>query len=119
MLFLLLFPVCSRSAVGISDSSKVPDYRFSASSIFGDSYLPYKARLNMQSHGWAPKRNEKANSWLQVDLGNAFIVCAIATQGSNVFNEWAKKYKVKLTMDGETWQYYRENSVVKVCSLCC
>ena len=109
------FLVCSNSPAGLFDSDKIPDYRISASTYYGNGYQPYNARLNQALYGWAPSSYNKSNSWLRIDLGNAFIICSIATQGTNYFySEWIKKYKLNLSMGSLTWQNYQENGTSKV-----
>ena len=108
------FKVCSKSAVGISETSRVPDYRFSASSSYDQRYRPYKARFGA-NYGWTP--SDRTNSWLQIDLGGAHRICAIATKGSGTNYEWATEYKVNLTLDNVIWQLYRQggqNEVSKI-----
>ena len=105
---------CLGSAVGVDESDTIPNYRFIASSYFDGRYKPYKARIRA-SPGWTTKRNAKINSWLKIDLGNAFAICAIETLGSATHTERVTKYKLRLSMDNVTWQYYQENGFDKVC----
>ena len=108
------FPVCSSSAVGVDVSATIPDYRFTASSYFNFNYKPSKARLSARP-GWTTLRAAKSNSWLKIDLGNAFTICAVRTAGSSEDSERVTKYKLRLSKDNVTWWYYQENGSDKVC----
>ena len=109
---------CYQSEIGVSKKETVPDYRFSASSFFDKRYAPYNARLNGQT-GWGPARSDIKTSSLNIDLGNAYILCAVETQGYGIIGEnyeWTKEYKLKVSMDNDTWQGYQEGERDKVYS---
>jgi hypothetical protein len=92
----------------------VPDHRFAATSVFDNNYLPYKGRLGVIS-AWAPKTNLVANDYLQIDLGDVFYICAVATQGSGHSpNEYVKKYKVLYSTNNNQWTTYSESGAEKV-----
>ena len=60
---------------------------------------PYMARLH-GSKGWIPEVSHKDSDYLEIDLGAAYMLCAIATQGSDSF--WVTQYRLTLSMDGVT-----------------
>lgn len=65
---------------------------------------------------WCTKTNQIKADYLEVDMGAVHSVCAVATQGPR--NEvWVKSYKLQLSTDGVTWNFYDENNVEKVCKL--
>ena len=103
---------CSGQSVGVTDSSIIPDYRFSASSSRGGNE-PSKGRLR-GSKAWVPSSNNKADDYLQIDLRSVYIVCAVETQGNPSSNEWTKTYKVKTSFDNVKWTTYREGNTEKV-----
>ena len=103
----------------MADRSIVPGSSFTASSYYSTSsydtrYAPYNARLNLNLAGWTTSGAEKDSGWLQVDLGVANSICAIATQGSATAIEWTKKYSLSLSRDGITWNFYRDSGKIKV-----
>ena len=94
----------------------VPDSSFSATSEYDNSYKASNGRLNATS-AWIPSDNNKADDYLQIDLGYEFIICAVATQGNAKVpgaNEWTTKYKIRLSLDGATFVTYQENNFDKV-----
>ena len=99
-------------AVGVAVRATVPDHRFTASSSYDSRYRPWTARLG-GSQGWGPLSNDRTNPWLQIDLGNNYFICAIATQGFAGVNEWTTKYKLKLSSDHKVWEYYKEGGTEK------
>ena len=85
-----------------------------ASSTYGND-LPHYGRLNgKRSNGvWCTKARQIKGDYLQVDIGAVHSVCALATQGPR--NEiYTTSYKLQLSTDGVTWNFYNENNVEKV-----
>jgi len=77
--------------------------------------LPHFGTLNRTRHNgvWCTAKNQIDEDYLQVDMGAVHSVCAVATQGPR--NElWVKSFKLQLSTDGVTWNFYRENDVEKV-----
>ena len=91
----------------------VPDSSFSALSEYNNWYNASNGRLNGTS-AWAPSVNNNSNDYLEIDLGYEFIICAVATQGYPLLNEWTTKYKIQLSLDRTTFVTYQENNVDKV-----
>ena len=102
---------CNNHPVGLQDSSKIPDYRFTASSS-GTNKVPSLGRLNGDK-AWLPS-TKNADEFLQVDLGSIYFVCSVATQGAPKAHEWTKTYKIKTSLDNLNWTTYAEDNVVKV-----
>ncbi|KAK3755604.1 hypothetical protein QZH41_017598 [Actinostola sp. cb2023] len=106
--------VCTKMSVGLSYSIVVPDHRFTASSYYDHRYEPRYARLVTSSHAWGPK-TRAGSDWLQIDLGSVVYLCAVATQGAGAFaNDFAKTYKLRVSMDNINWEYYQQNNADKV-----
>ena len=98
---------------GVANASIIPDSSFTASSHYDNKdYLPQFARFSSENIGWAPKHSN--NAFLQIDLGIVRSICAIATKGDNRYHEWVTLYKLQLSLDGTTWNYYQENNIDKV-----
>ena len=104
--------------IGVADPTITPDSSFTASSSFSSYYEPHFARLRGSKRGWSPTTSDRdsKNSFLQIDLGAVYSICAVATQGENGnhFNEWTKSYKLQFSLTGSTWAYYKENGTDKV-----
>ena len=103
---------CTGEAVGISSSSTIRDYRFSASSTLSSS-RPSNGRLN-GVNAWIPSSNSNSNDYLQIDLGSVYFVCGVATQGNPSADDWTKMYKIETSIDNTNWEFYTEDNAVKV-----
>jgi len=98
----------------VADRNIIPDDRMTASSTYSAD-LPHYGRLNgTRSNGvWCTEVRQIKEDYLQVDMGAVHSVCAVATQGPR--NEiYTTGYKLQLSTDGVTWNFYKENNVVKV-----
>lgn len=106
------------------ESGLISDLQIGASSRWDSNHAPSQGRLNYKettskSGAWAAAHN-KVNQWLQIYLGSA-IITRVATQGRNynpswpygVHTQWVTKYKLQYSNDGVTFQYYKEQGVVK------
>ena len=92
-------------AVGM-ESRAIPDSSITASVYYSKGYEPYNARLNIQPGGgsygvWAGKN--RADEYLQVDLGKLKDIRKVATQGRANKNQWVKRYKLQYSVDGSQW----------------
>ena len=86
-----------------------------ASTFHSRSHQPPYGRLNENRGygGWCPKTNSDRTDYLQVDMGAAHFVCAVATQGMKG-GVWVTSYKLHLSSDGATFTAYKENNAEKV-----
>ena len=109
-------------AVGVANSSIVPDNRFSASSEYDTRrYKASNARLN-GVWGWGPTNSGKDDAYLQIDLGTVYTIYAIATQGNGGTDgkggggddEWVKMYKLKILSVKGLWSFYKAGSTIQV-----
>ncbi|KAL9970494.1 hypothetical protein ACROYT_G022879 [Oculina patagonica] len=102
--------------IGVADRSAIPDYRMTASSIYDGHYYPYYGRLHVNRGfgGWCPRPPYSGTDYLQVDMGTVRSVCGVATQGGGGHSEWTTRYKIYISINGVTWNAYKENNVVKV-----
>lgn len=95
----------------------IPDCSFSASTYYSRWYRPWFARLErnkLYDHGWAPRSTDDLNDYLQIDLLYDYVICAVATQGARNIDEWTTKYKIQLSLDGATFNIYKEDNNEKV-----
>ncbi|XP_068684957.1 retinoschisin-like [Montipora foliosa] len=106
------------------ESGLISDLQIRASSQWNSNHAPNQGRLNYKettskAGAWVAACNN-SNQWLQICLGNA-IITRVATQGRNynrswpygVNTQWVTKYKLQYSNDGVTFQYYKEQGVVK------
>ena len=102
--------------MGVADINTIPDDRITASTIHLYDYRPYYGRLNGKrgnQKAWCPKTNNDRTDYLQVDMGAVRIVCAVGTQGGTA-HTWITSFKLKVSLDGTTFNYYMEDNAVKV-----
>lgn len=104
--------------VGVADRNKIPDSRMTASSVRGPQYLPYYGRLDKSigGGGWCSKNRDTSTDYLQVDLGSVQSVCATKSQGKagRFTRDIVSTYKLYFSLDGVTWNVYKEDNVEKV-----
>ena len=102
--------------VGVADRNKIPDAKMSSSTFYDNRYYPYYGRLRENRSGsrWCPKTVSDRTDYLQVDVGTVRSVCAVATEGVQSHSEWTTSYKLQFSLDGATWNAYKENFKEKV-----
>ena len=98
----------------MTSSDAIPDDSFSASSSYNNNRRPWVGRLNLNSWGWAPETRTNPADYLQIDLLYDYVICAVATQGANIADQWTTKYKIQLSLNGTTFYFYKENNTEKV-----
>ena len=89
-----------------------------ASSYFGSKKhsAKYGRLFNESGYGWFPKKNKRTD-WLQVDLGEVFQVCAVATQGGNYHKLWTTTaFKLLYSSDDRNRKMYKDGNGVDVVS---
>ena len=99
----------------MANNDVVPDSNFTAKSYYqngGTHFWPYFGRLHGTS-GWCVSHSGEKH-WLQVDLGKIYEVCAVATQGNKVAQEWTTLFALSTSLDGVTFTDYMEANQVKV-----
>lgn len=101
-------------AIGLASGGAIPDSSFTASTFYSNVYKPSYGRLNGSGRGWAPKTTTNPADYLQIDLLQNYVICAVATQGANGIDEWTKNYKIQLSLDGTTFFTYKENNIDRV-----
>ena len=87
-----------------------------ASTYYDSNLYPYYGRLNGHRGvgAWCPKTSNDRSDFLQVDMGEEYYVCAVATQGHKQGSHWAKSYKLQLSLQATTWETYSEDGAEKV-----
>ena len=63
--------------------------------------------------GWIVMGAEVGNVWYQNDAGSQISVSGVATQGRKSANQWRKQYKVKVSLDGASWQFVDGDHTVR------
>lgn len=99
--------------MGIFNPSVIPDNHITASSQRGAHYQPSYGRLGSTSNdGWCAKNADRSDDWLQVDLGNTFEVCGIASQGNRNrdIDEWVTAFKISYSLYGSRWELYKDEN---------
>jgi hypothetical protein len=87
--------------LGIFNNKVVPDNSLTSSSIYDNTRSAAEARL-LSNSSWRPRDND-TNPWLQIDLGEIYYVCAVATQGDPNSDERTTKYKIRGSVNNSSW----------------
>ena len=87
-----------------------------ASTYHNTYYYPYYGRLNANrgQGAWCTKTTFDRTDYLQVDMSAVRFVCVMETQGHKSSYVWVTSYKLLFSLDGVTWNTYKENNSVKV-----
>ena len=99
---------------GVADRNTIPDAWMTASTTYGSYYQPYYGRVNGKrgKMQWCPKTTSDRTDYLQVDMGAVHFVCAVATQWAR--DDRTTSYKLHFSLNGVTWNTYKENNALKV-----
>ena len=107
----------SKAGLGL-ENGRILNKQLTASS--GDDTTPF-ARLNFQSTqnvtqgGWIASTTD-SSQWLQIDLYRQTQVGGVVLQGRQDQDEWVTRYKVEVSLDGDTWEYVKDsNGTDEVC----
>ena len=113
----MFFPTeCRIQPLGM-ENREIPNEAVKASSSFGCE--PWQARLNNNETSsscgsWSSSRPLASGQYLQIDLGKQRVVNKIATQGRPIYDQWVTSYQLLFSSNGQNWNKYQNNSVVKV-----
>ena len=99
-------PTCL-SALGFQ-SGTIKDSMMTSSSNWDNNHRAANGRLYFQKGGartgaWSARYN-KANQWLQVDLGKMGKVRMVGTQGRADADQWVMNYWMSYSRDGIFWE---------------
>lgn len=108
---------CRGNAIGM-ESDKISGGGILASSWYSPhaDFLPSQGRLNNKKGSWCPKpEDEDKEPYLQIELPQRFGVCAVATQGSALYNtDYVTEFEIQTSLDRKNWITYKENGTDKV-----
>ena len=88
-----------------------PDTQLTASASYSNTYRPALSRLHEVAEGasWVASGGAP---WIQADLGEAFYIGGVDTQGRANDNQWVTKFTLSYTLD-TTFTQYTEGGVLK------
>lgn len=92
-------------------TGKIPNSRFTASSVWGNeaASMPFRARLDDRWYnGWCSAEGAPLSHFIQVDLGALKVLSGIALQGNHNGSKYLKTYSIEYSGDGIKWQFYRK-----------
>ena len=73
-------------------------------------------RLNLtDGHGWCSRTNSVG--WLQLDLGETFEICGVATQGGTRPSYQVATFKLLYSNDTKQWDWFRDTNGSKMVML--
>ena len=67
-----------------------------------------------EGDGWCAATSRRNNDWLQIDFGDIYVVCAVATQGDVDGNEWVTAFRLFFSLNGKIWNLYRDKRNIAV-----
>ncbi|XP_022790454.1 inactive carboxypeptidase-like protein X2 [Stylophora pistillata] len=109
---------CRDNSLKVEDFQKVSGGGIVASSWFSpySDFAPFQGRLHNQRGAWCSNRPEKdPRPYLQVELPRRTRVCAVATQGSSLYDtDYVTKYEIQTSLDKKNWVTYKENGANKI-----
>lgn len=111
----MLAMVCG--PVGVEDLTRILDKRITASTYHDRHYYPFYGRLNGKrgaAGAWCSRNSDDRTGYLEVDMGSVHVICAVATQGGTGGDIKVTSYKLKLSLDGSTYNFHMEDNTVKV-----
>ena len=94
------------------ENGLIPNERITAFDAYPEDPAIF-GRLNDVRGSWCTSRND-ANKYLQIDLQSLHVICAVSTQGNEIYRTWVEKYTLQLSTDNKRWTDYKENGLVKV-----
>ncbi|XP_028417633.1 uncharacterized protein LOC114542082, partial [Dendronephthya gigantea] len=101
---------CEVVALGM-ENGLISDSQITATSVWNAVLSTRHGRLN-DAASWSARKNDQ-DQWIQIDLGKKDVVAAIATQGRRNYNQWVKTYSVSYSSNGEHFDYYKINGLVR------
>ena len=89
----------------MSDPAIIPDSHMTASSEYRTCFKPAFGRLDgHRGDGWCSQLAKSNREWLQVDLGEIFKICGVASQGDvSGEGEYVSAFKLSFSFDGSHW----------------
>ena len=82
------------------------DDRIKSSSQYNSNHSVKGCKLNKimtngDASAWCAGENDKENPWIQVDLGDEYIINAVSIQGRGDCNQFVKKFRIKYSKTDE------------------
>ena len=92
--------------LGLSDSAKFPNSKFTSSSVTTSSN-PHDVRLN--GNGWCPGEGASPR-WIQVDVGEYRAITMIATLGGTTQSDRVTKFSIMYSEHGTTYEDLKDRA---------
>ena len=93
-------------------TGKIPDSRFTASSVWRneDANMAFRGRLNDRLHysGWCSAEGAPISHFIQVDLGVSKAISGAAIQGNYNGSKYLTNYSIEYSSDGIEWLSYKK-----------
>ena len=115
-LFYLTEGGCGDTPIGVSNDNKIPDSQITSSVFRSSTKTPARnGRLNYtEGPSWCASPTHHS-PYLQIDLGEDYVICAVATQGNSREDTWVKSYQIHYLINGSSqWSIYKEKHKTKV-----
>ena len=100
----------------MTDRNVFPDAQMLSNSVESDYTWARYGRLNLtDGHGWCSMKI--LSVWLQLDLGETFEICGVATQGGTRPSYQVATFKLLYSNDTKQWDWFRDTNGSKMVML--
>ena len=115
---ILVHVGCDNQPLWIEDPVKFPKNRFTAKTYRWSMARPYHARMRVETgYGWQPNIKDMFG-YLQLDIGDRYYVCGIATKGYSRVGEqeWTETYRLVFSEvnSAKTWVIAKDSNLNEV-----
>ena len=90
----------------------IPDFAFTAKSVWNSDFQPFYARLQSLSNGWCSAEGSSISEHIQVDLGTVKAITGVAIQGQGYTGNgvhYVTKFNLQYSTDNRNWHFYVES----------
>lgn len=108
---------CNQTNVGIRDElGVIPNDKITASSNNGSDFLPTSGRLEGMN-AWCPNSSENGTPFLQIDLGQKYLICGVEAQGLPGASV-RTSFTLSFSNNGSTFTDLNPNQVMLYSQIC-
>ena len=97
----------------MTDRNVFPDAQMLSNSVESNYTWARYGRLNLtDGHGWCSMKI--LGVWLQLDLGETFEICGVATQGGTRSSYQVTTFELMYSNDTKQWRLYLDTNGFKM-----
>jgi len=103
---------CEEKILG-PETGFYPDMTASSSQYNASTSASHSSMSYAVDFPWCADRNDNS-PYLEVDLIDVHVVCALSTRGDPQGKRWIETYTLQSSLDGTTWTDYKEGDQKRV-----